>query len=141
MSDGPWPPARWPAVTSPSTSTQTPPTPRRNTRCAISVEQVKEWCAGTDTHVTVRLVIDLNTNLHTDAYRPTELQREQAIPTNPSCVYPHCTRPSRSADLDHVVEPERGGPTDSTNLAPLRRGHHRCRTHFDWDTRHPRHTH
>jgi hypothetical protein len=133
-----------------------------STRSAISVEQVKEWCAGTNTHVTVRPVIDLNENLHTDAYRPTESQREQAILTNATCVYPHCTRPSRSADLDHVVEPERGGPTDSVNLAPLCRGHHRYKTHagwtvvrtgpttftwtsrhgysFDWDTRHSRHT-
>ena len=134
-----------------------------NTRSAISVEQVKDWCAGTNTHVTVRPVIDLNENLHTDAYRPTDLQREQAVLTNATCVYPHCTRPSRTADLDHIIEPEHGGPTDSVNLAPLCRGHHRYKTHtgwtvvrtgpttftwtnaygytYDWDTTHARHTH
>jgi hypothetical protein len=103
-----------------------------NTRSAISVEQVKGWCQGTSTHVTVRPVVDLNQNLHTDAYRPTPTQREQAVLTNATCVYPHCGRPSRSADLDHVVESERGGPTDSSNLAPLCRGHHRYKTHAGW---------
>ncbi|GAA4756737.1 hypothetical protein GCM10023350_47940 [Nocardioides endophyticus] len=133
-----------------------------NTRSAISVEQVKDWCAGTNTRVTIRPVIDLNDNLHTDAYRPTDAQREQAVLTNATCVYPHCSRPSRSADLDHVTEPQRGCPTDSANLAPLCRGHHRYKTHggwtvertgpttftwtsrygysYDWDTRHTRHT-
>ncbi len=133
-----------------------------NTRSAISVEQVKDWCAGTNTHVTIRPVIDLNNNLHTDAYRPTDVMREQAILTNATCVYPHCSRPSRSADLDHLEEWD-GHNTDSTNLAPLCRGHHRYKTHagwdvvrtgpttftwtskhgysYDWDTRHTRHTH
>ncbi|GAA4757890.1 HNH endonuclease signature motif containing protein [Nocardioides endophyticus] len=108
-----------------------------NTRSAISVDQVKDWCHGTNTHVTIRPVIDLNDNLR-------------------------CSRPARSADLDHVVEPERGGPTDSVNLAALCRGHHRYKTHggwtvvrtgpttftwtsrygytYDWDTRHAQHT-
>ena len=87
--------------------------------------------------------------------------REQAILTNPTCVYPRCTRPSRSADLDHVEEWD-GHNTDSRNLAPLCRGHHRYKTHggwtvvrtaptsftwtskygytYDWDTSHARHT-
>jgi hypothetical protein len=137
-----------------------------NTRSSISVEQVKEWCAGNGTEVTVRPVIDLNANLHTDDYRPTSTQREQAILTNPVCVYPHCSRPSRSADLDHVdnwsKDPDTSGPTDSVNLAPLCRGHHRYKTHggwtvvrtgptsftwtsrygysYDWSTSHARHT-
>ncbi len=75
-----------------------------NTRSTISVDQVKDWCAGTNTTVTIRPVIDLNKNLHTDAYRPTGTMREQAILTNPTCVYPHCTRPARTADLDHLEE-------------------------------------
>ena len=132
-----------------------------NARTAISVEQVKDWCAGTNTSVTVRPVIDLNQNLATDSYRPTDVMREQAILTNATCVYPHCSRPSRSADLDHVENWD-GTNTTSANLAPLCRGHHRYKTHggwtvhrtgpmsftwtsphgyaFDWDTRHVRHT-
>ena len=102
-----------------------------NTRTAISVEQVKDWCAGTNTHVTVRPVIDLNENLATDSYRPTDLMREQAILTNATCVYPHCTRPSRTADLDHIENWD-GTNTTSANLAPLCRGHHRYKTHGGW---------
>ena len=133
-----------------------------NTRSAISVDQVKDWCQGTNTHVTIRPVIDLNDHLSTDAYRPTEVMREQAVLTNATCVYPHCSRPSRSADLDHVEEFD-GHNTTSANLAPLCRRHHRYKTHagwtvvrtgptsftwtsrygysYDWDTRHTRHTH
>jgi hypothetical protein len=133
-----------------------------NTRTGISVEQVKEWCQGTNTRVTIRPVIDLNQDLHTDGYRPTETMREQAILTNATCVYPHCSRPARSADLDHVEEFD-GHNTNSRNLAPLCRGHHRYKTHagwavvrtgpttftwtnkhgysYDWDTSHTRHTH
>jgi len=132
-----------------------------NTRSSISVEQVKEWCSGSNAHVTIRPVIDLNDNLKADAYRPTEVMREQAVLTNATCVYPHCSRPSRNADLDHVDEWD-GHNTDSTNLAPLCRRHHRYKTHagwtvvrtgptsfiwtsrhgytYDWDTAHTRHT-
>ena len=139
-----------------------------NTRTAISVEQVKAWCTGTNTHVTIRPVIDLNDNLATSSYRPTDVIRDQAILTNPTCVFPRCTRPARTADLDHLEEwdpndPDSSGRTASRNLAPLCRGHHRYKTHarwtvirtgpttftwtsphgytYDWDTTHTRHTH
>ena len=87
--------------------------------------------------------------------------REQAVLTNATCVYPHCSRPSRSADLDHLENFD-GHNTTSANLAPLCRRHHRYKTHagwtvvrtgptsftwtsqhgysYDWDTRHTRHT-
>jgi hypothetical protein len=132
-----------------------------NTRSAISVEQVKDWCRGTNTHVTIRPVIDLNAHLTTDTYRPTETMREQAVLTNATCVYPHCSRPSRSADLDHIENFD-GHNTTSTKLAPLCRRHHRYKTHagwtvertgpttftwtsrhgytYDWDTTHTQHT-
>jgi hypothetical protein len=138
-----------------------------NTRSSVSVEQVKDWCKGTNTKVTVRPVIDLNDNLSTDSYRPTPTMREQAILVNATCVFARCSRPARAADLDHLDEfsrePDTGGPTDSINLAPLCRGHHRYKTHggwtvvrtgpttftwtsphgytYDWDTTHTRHTH
>jgi hypothetical protein len=138
-----------------------------NTRSAVSVEQVKDWCAGTNTQVTIRPVLDLNGNLSTDAYRPTDLMREQAVLTNATCVYPRCSRPSRNADLDHIDEfdpdgPDTGGQSESRNLAPLCRRDHRYKTHggwtylrtgpttftwtspygysYDWDTTHVRHT-
>ncbi|GAA4709435.1 HNH endonuclease signature motif containing protein [Nocardioides conyzicola] len=132
-----------------------------NTRSAVSVEQVKGWCAGINTKVVVRPVIDLDEHLHTDGYRPTDTMREQAVLTNATCVYPHCTRPARPADLDHLENFD-GTNTESVNLAPLCRGHHRYKTHggwtvirtgpttftwttpygysYAWDTTHTRHT-
>jgi hypothetical protein len=133
----------------------------------VSVEQVKDWCKGTNTKVTVRPVIDLNENLSTDSYRPTPTMREQAVLVNATCVFPRCSRPARAADLDHLDEfsrePDIGGDTESINLGPLCRGHHRYKTHggwtvvrtgpttftwtspygytYDWDTTHTRHTH
>jgi hypothetical protein len=40
------------------------------------------------------------------------------------CVFPSCSIPSNSCDLDHRV-PYPQGPTTADNLAPLCRGHHR----------------
>ena len=69
------------------------------------------------TRVTIRPVLDLNEHLYTDRYKPTAWLKEQVIQTHPTCVFPHCERPSRCCDLDHIIEwPE--GPTDSLNLAP-----------------------
>ncbi|SFJ44966.1 hypothetical protein SAMN05216561_1321, partial [Nocardioides psychrotolerans] len=48
------------------------------------------------------------------------------------CVFPWCTRPARSCDIDHVVAYEQGGSTCSDNTAPLCRGHHRAKTHSGW---------
>ncbi|GAA4700980.1 HNH endonuclease signature motif containing protein [Nocardioides conyzicola] len=105
-----------------------------NTRSAVSVDQVKGWCTGTNTKVIIRPVIDLNEDLSTDAYRPTEATREQAVLTNATCVFPHCTRPARPADLDHLENFD-GTNTESPNLAPLCRGHHRYKTHGGWTVR------
>ena len=103
-----------------------------NTRSSVSVEQVKDWCTQAGTKVVVRPVIDLNEDLSTDHYRPTPRQREQAILTNPACVFPRCTRPSRRLDLDHLQPWDDNGTTTSTNLAPLCRRHHRYKTHAGW---------
>src|SRR5699024_5022349 len=48
------------------------------------------------------------------------------------CVFPSCTRKARSADVDHIVPYEEGGPTCGCNLAPLCRRHHRAKTHANW---------
>ncbi|MEP9361362.1 DUF222 domain-containing protein [Nocardioides sp. CN2-186] len=102
-----------------------------NTKSWITVEQLGEWCQQEHTRVTIRPVLDLNEHLHTDRYEPTDRLREQVIQTHPTCVFPRCERPSRRCDLDHITEwPE--GATDSLNLAPLCRGHHRLKTHGGW---------
>src|SRR6478736_6506417 len=102
-----------------------------NTRTTVTPEQVREWCQAAGTTVTVRPVLDLNENLTTDSYTPTERQQEQVIVTFPRCVFPGCCRPSRHADTDHIDEWPHG-VTESCNLAPLCRYHHRLKTFTAW---------
>ena len=102
-----------------------------NTRSTITPGHLKDWCQQAGTKVTIRPVIDLNHELCTDGYEPTELLREQVRLRYPGCVFPSCHRPSRGCDLDHIVEWP-FGPTAWWNLAPLCRGHHRLKTHTDW---------
>ena len=108
------------------------------TRRAVLTQQIHAWLARSDTHVTVRPVLDLNDHLHTEAYTPTERLREQTILTNPTCVFPWCTQPARGCDLDHL-EPwapdPGGGRTATDNLAPSCRHHHRLKTHTAWTYR------
>ncbi|GAA1768318.1 HNH endonuclease signature motif containing protein [Nocardioides hankookensis] len=102
-----------------------------NTRSIVTTDELVEWCSLAGARVTLRPVIDLAAELTTDRYAPTPRQHEQAILLNPTCVFPHCSRPSRGCDLDHIV-PWPLGPTTSANLAPLCRGHHRLKTHGGW---------
>jgi hypothetical protein len=102
-----------------------------NTRSLVTLEELTEWCGLGNARVTLKPVIDLNTELHRDGYEPTAAQHERAILTHPTCVYPGCSRPSRGCDLDHIT-PWPRGETTSSNLAPLCRGHHRLKTHGGW---------
>ena len=108
------------------------------TRRAVLTQQIHAWLGRTDTHVVVKPVLDLRADLHTEAYAPTDRLREQAVLTNPECVFPWCTQPSRGCDLDHL-EPwapdPNGGQTTTENLAPLCRHHHRLKTHTAWTYR------
>ena len=98
----------------------------------LTVEQLTDWCRTIATKVSVRPVLDLDTEIHIDRYEPTPLQHEQAVLTTPTCVFPCCTRPARRCDLDHIVAYHAGGETTSWNLAPLCRLHHRMKTHGHW---------
>ncbi|GAB3255786.1 hypothetical protein GCM10027425_16010 [Alteromonas gracilis] len=76
-----------------------------------------------------------------DRHDPPPAMREVVILRDAECVFPHCHRSSRHADLDHIepwVDPAQGGPPGQTrpdNLAPLCRRHHRFKTHTDWTYR------
>ncbi|NYE36391.1 hypothetical protein F4692_001495 [Nocardioides cavernae] len=98
----------------------------------VLLDQVEDWCTDTHTRVTIRPVIDLNAELSSPAYEPTTRIREAVILRDRTCVFPWCTRPARACDLDHVVPFEAGGPTSTSNLAPLCRTHHRLKTHSSW---------
>ncbi|WP_299922839.1 HNH endonuclease signature motif containing protein [uncultured Nocardioides sp.] len=107
----------------------------------VLLDQVKARCADSRTKVTIKPVIDLNTQLATDAYAVPNRIREQVILRDKNCVFPRCTRPARRCDIDHVIphDPDaeaegrpQPGPTQTDNLAALCRGHHRLKTHSAW---------
>ena len=54
------------------------------------------------------------------------------------CRVAGCTAPAHSADLDHVVPFEQGGPTHADNLHHLCRRHHRIKSHGRLHHRHQR---
>ncbi|MFC0223885.1 HNH endonuclease signature motif containing protein [Nocardioides zeicaulis] len=111
------------------------------------LDQVSAWCASSRTKVTIRPVLDLNAELTTDTYVVPDRLREQVVQRDRTCVFPWCTRPARACDLDHI-EPydhhaaaegrPQPGPTATSNLAPLCRGHHRLKTHTAWRYEHLR---
>ncbi|QWC86560.1 HNH endonuclease [Nocardioidaceae bacterium] len=99
------------------------------------------------TRLTIRPVLDLNEEHASTAYAPGPRLREQVILRDRTCVFPHCHRPARAADLDHIDpwhdppdEPHRSGgsqppQTCTDNLAALCRFHHRLKTHSGWTYR------
>src|SRR3954469_6723237 len=103
-----------------------------NTRGFVSADQVRGWCANPDTQVTMKPVIDLNDPLRVDAYEIPDRLKEHIVLRDGHCVFPGCGRPARRADNDHIDERARGGDSDTRNLAPLCRGHHRHKTHGGW---------
>ncbi len=107
----------------------------------VLLDQVKAWCADSRTKITIKPVVDLNTDLSTPAYEVPDRIREQVILRDRTCVFPWCTRPARGCDVDHVTEYDHDaeadgrpqpGPTQSDNLAALCRFHHRLKTHTSW---------
>ena len=102
-----------------------------NNQSLISTDQLRSWCGDTE-NVTVKPVIDLAEEISSTGYQPSDRLREQVVLRDRTCVHPYCTRPARSADLDHISEYPAGGTT-SSNLAPLCRFHHRLKTHSGWN--------
>ena len=99
----------------------------------LTAAQVADWCHRPDlTGVIVKHVIDLNENITCTGYQPSPRLVEQVRLRDRTCVYPHCHRPARACDLDHVIAHHEGGTTSSDNLACLCRLHHRLKTHGGW---------
>jgi hypothetical protein len=108
------------------------------------LDQIRSWCADTRTKVTVKPVIDLNTQLTAQGYDIPDRLREQVQLRDRTCVFPRCTRPARGCDIDHVIPYDHDaeadsrpqpGPTRTDNLACLCRFHHRLKTHSAWTYR------
>ena len=98
----------------------------------LGLDRLQDWLTRPGTNVSIRPVIDLNEDITCTGYQPSPRLREQVILRNPTCVFPHCGRPARTADLDHIAPWDRGGPTTSKNIAPDCRLHHRLKTHGGW---------
>ena len=103
-----------------------------NTRTGVTADQIRTWCANTDTQITVKPVIDLNEHIGTNAYEVPARLEEQARLINHTCVFPWCTRSARKCDNEHCVPFDKGGATCTCNTAPLCRRHHRLKTHATW---------
>ncbi|WP_435746452.1 HNH endonuclease signature motif containing protein [Nocardioides sp. SYSU DS0663] len=112
---------------------------RNQTAARPELEQtIRSWCGRTDTHLTVKPVIDLAEHHHVEAYEVPDRLREQVALRDPQCVFPWCTRPAKACDCDHITAyatDGTGGPTCSHNTAPLCRRHHRLKTHAGWTYR------
>jgi hypothetical protein len=127
------------------TTTVFGPTGRmENGQRLVLLEQVKAWCGDTRTKVTIKPVIDLNTELTAQGYAIPDRIREHVILRDRTCVFPWCTRPARRSDVDHIVAYDhhaeadgrpQPGPTTTSNLACLCRSHHRLKTHTAWHYR------
>jgi hypothetical protein len=107
----------------------------------VLLDQIQSWCADTRTEVTIKPVIDLNTQLTAQAYKVPADIREQIQLRDRTCVFPGCTRPARRCDVDHIIAYDHDadaegrpqpGPTTTSNLACLCRFHHRLKTHSAW---------
>ncbi len=103
----------------------------------VLIEQIRSWCQAVGNTVTIRPVIDLNTQISTNAYTPTDKLIDQVRLRDQTCVFPNCAKRGRYCDLDHRVpydqdNPAAGGETSTENVALLCRRHHRAKTFSAW---------
>src|SRR5690606_31468437 len=90
------------------------------------------WCGRQGTKVIVKPVSDLKQADFSSGYAIPARIREQVVLRDRTCAFPHCTRPGRRGDPDHIVPFAQGGQTATANLAPLCRHHHRLKTQAGW---------
>ncbi|NPD05588.1 HNH endonuclease [Nocardioides sp. zg-1308] len=121
------------AVGTPDTSYPTAGGGRCPELGSLLVGRLRTWLLAAD-KVTVKPVLDPATMTSVDQHDPPAAMVEAVRLRDGTCVFPRCSRPSRSCDLDHI-EPyapfDEGGPPGQTrpdNLAPLCRRHHRAKT-------------
>ena len=101
----------------------------------VLAETVRDWLGAPGTAVTVRPVIDLNTELSSTAHELPERMSEQAILRDSTCIFPFCTRPARACDDEHCTPYDDGGASTTSNIARVCRKHHRAKTHAGWSYR------
>ena len=98
----------------------------------VLASTLREWLGVAGTQVTVRPVIDLNTEMSSTAHELPERMSEQALLRDQTCIFPFCTRPARACDDEHCIPYDSGGPSATSNIARMCRKHHRAKTHGGW---------
>ncbi|CAM3485799.1 HNH endonuclease signature motif containing protein [Nocardioides dubius] len=101
----------------------------------ILIEQLTDWLQRHGSIASITPVIDLNRTGAVDRHDPPAWMAEQVRQRDQHCVFPHCTRSSSDADLDHIDPYNETGPpgqTNPENLAPLCRRHHLAKTFAGW---------
>lgn len=86
-------------------------------------------------HITLKPVLDLNTEIAADCYEVPARLGEQLHLARPADVFPYAESVSRKQDQDHTVPYEWRGPPGQTrlsNLGHLVRRHHRIKTFGGW---------
>jgi hypothetical protein len=90
-------------------------------------------------HVSLQPVIDLNDDVQTSAYEHPESLKERVWLSSRGDVFPFSTgSDSRRVDYDHPIPYDPLGPSGQTgthNSGPLRRRHHRWKTHAGYRAR------
>lgn len=103
-------------------------------RHLVTADQIRAWCR-TAGSVVVKPVLDLNEEITSAGYRPSERLSEQVTLRDRWCPFPCCECDARYGDKDHIEEFDPDGPpgqTTSSNLAPPCRTHHRVKTFSSW---------
>ena len=103
---------------------------------AITRSEAVEIIGHSD--VTIRPVIDLETTITATGYVASPRLKEQtALMNGGTCTFPHCDKPARVCDFDHIINHREGGPTDTRNGHRLCRFHHRAKTFTGWTVSSP----
>lgn len=101
-------------------------------RNPVTADTIRDWCGRPGVQVVVKPVIDLNTDIAVDGYEIPDRIRDHVTLRDRTCVFPYCTRPARTADIDHIESYDPHGPPGQTatdKVAPKCRTHHRLKTH------------
>ena len=86
-------------------------------------------------HITLKPVIDLNTEIAADCYETPSQVSEQVHLARPADCFPYAESLSRKADHDHTKPYQWRGPPGQTrlgNLGLLTRRNHNTKTHAGW---------
>jgi hypothetical protein len=98
----------------------------------VTTEQVRQWCATPDAHITVQPVVDLAEHIHVGSYEASSRLKLQTQLRDHTCAFPFCFRAAEKCDCDHRVPHADDGPTCSCNVVPACRRHHRAKTTGGW---------